>query len=105
MIFTNLLVEGEIVGYELGSRARYGITAYNCRVRYEYEGEIYYAKSMESKVVLGNEIPRKDIGRYCLVYVHPKNLRLVSMKGSYGLDIAAWSLFILGLLSIWIACL
>lgn len=102
MVFSAKLVDGEIVGYALGSRSLYGITAYNYRVRLEYEGEIYYAKAMQSKTIFGNVIPRKEIGRYCLVYFNPKNPRLVSMKGYYGLDIAAWFFLILGLLGIWI---
>jgi len=93
------LVEGEIVGFERGSKSTHGLTGYNYRIRIRYEGEIFIAKAIDG-VVTGGGYPELPINRQRMVYFNPKKPEKVSLAGSHGAEIAAYSLFILGFLAI-----
>lgn len=100
LIITGEKLQGKIIGYSKGARSTHGIVGYSYTIRVKYHDEFYITRSVQSKQ--GSTLWRPEVpaNRNCTVYFNPKYPKVVSMTGTYGLEVASGCMFLLGILGI-----
>lgn len=100
LIFTGERLEGEIIGFSEGARSTMNMVGYNYVIRVEYQDEFYICRAIQSKGGSSHWRPEVPQDKHCTVYFNPKYPKVVSMTGTYGIEIASGFLLLLGGLAI-----
>ena len=94
---------GSIVGFDGMVRGTKGVAAYPYLVKFEYNNQIYIAKSLESALGNYNDVfSEKNCYRKITVFFNENNPEIVTIKEFKGIYVISFGMFLLGILGIWI---
>lgn len=94
---------GTIIGFDSGVSGTRGFYSYPYLVKFEYNNQIYIAKSLESALGNYNDVfSEKNCYRKITVFFNENNPEIVTIKEFKGIYVISFGMFLLGILGIWI---